>query len=158
MRRKTLSKPRGLSRLLLRAPIWLYKIRLGALLGQRFLLLTHTGRITGQPRQTVIEVVNKDQEEGAYYVVSAWGERADWLLNVQRNPLCSVQVGRKRFSAQAQRLPDSQAERVLLDYARRHPKALRSLAAFSGFEVDGSEEGYRRMARQLPTVVLHPET
>jgi hypothetical protein len=37
------SPPRGLARLAFRLPIWLYRLRLGWLLGDRFLLLTHIG-------------------------------------------------------------------------------------------------------------------
>lgn len=37
-------RPRGLLRLLLRAPVALYRLRLGWLLGGRVLLLSHTGR------------------------------------------------------------------------------------------------------------------
>lgn len=49
-------KPRGLLRLGFRLPIWLYRLNLGWILGERFLLLTHTGRKSGLVRQTVIEV------------------------------------------------------------------------------------------------------
>ena len=37
-------------RLGLRLPIWLYRLHLSWLLGERFLLLTHTGRNSGLPR------------------------------------------------------------------------------------------------------------
>lgn len=52
--------PHGFKRMLLRAPIWFYRIRLGWILGKQFLLLMHTGRNNGLPRQTVLEVVNYD--------------------------------------------------------------------------------------------------
>ncbi|MFL7870015.1 MAG: nitroreductase family deazaflavin-dependent oxidoreductase, partial [Anaerolineales bacterium] len=62
----------------LRLPIWLYRLRLGWLLGDRFLMLTHTGRKSGLPRHVVIEVVQHDKETDTYYVVSGWGEKSDW--------------------------------------------------------------------------------
>ncbi len=43
--------PGKVLRLGLRLPIWLYRARLGRLLGERFLLLTHIGRKSGLPRQ-----------------------------------------------------------------------------------------------------------
>jgi deazaflavin-dependent oxidoreductase (nitroreductase family) len=156
MRSKNLKKPRGLSRAFYRAPILLYKIGLGSLMGERFLLLSHAGRKTGEPRQTVIEIVEKDESIDTYYVVAAWGEKADWLQNLRKEPRCSVRVGNRRFDAEAKFVSRDQAEATLMDYARRHPKALRSLAAFTGFEVDGSDDDYRKMARQLPTVALTP--
>ena len=57
-------------RWLLRAPIALYRLGLGGLLGQRFLCLTHAGRVSGRLRTTVIEVLSRDKEQGVYYVVS----------------------------------------------------------------------------------------
>lgn len=158
MRRKRLRKPRGLARLLWRSPIMLYKLGLGGLMGERLLLLTHVGRVSFEDRKTVIEIVAKDEEKEAYYVVSAWGERADWLRNVQHNPRCTIQVGTRCIKARAELVSKDEAESVLMDYASRHPRALRSLAAFSGFEVDGSEQDYRKMARQLPTVVFVPSS
>lgn len=46
-----------MQRALFRAPILLDRLGLGGLLGHRFLLLTHTGRTSGRPRQVVLEVV-----------------------------------------------------------------------------------------------------
>lgn len=39
------------TRWLVRAPIWLYRARLGAVLGSRLLMLEHTGRTSGQRRR-----------------------------------------------------------------------------------------------------------
>jgi hypothetical protein len=58
------TSPTGLSRLLWRAPIWLYRLGLGGLLGSHFVLLNHVGRKSGQPRQTVLEVVDRDERPG----------------------------------------------------------------------------------------------
>ncbi|MGH3626024.1 MAG: hypothetical protein ACRDRL_01055, partial [Sciscionella sp.] len=40
-----------------RAPIWLYRARLGFLFGTRLLMLEHIGRTTGERRYVVLEVV-----------------------------------------------------------------------------------------------------
>ena len=53
--------PRGWKAKLWRAPIWFYRIGLGGLFGKRFLLLNHIGRVSGQIRQAVVEVVNFDR-------------------------------------------------------------------------------------------------
>jgi len=47
---------RGPLRMLLRLPIWLYRLQLGWLQGERGLMLTHIGRSSGRVRQTVLEV------------------------------------------------------------------------------------------------------
>jgi hypothetical protein len=48
------SPPSGLSRMVFRLPIWLYRLRLGWVLGARFLLVHHVGRRTGLPRRVVL--------------------------------------------------------------------------------------------------------
>ena len=45
------------------------------MVGERFLLLTHTGRNSGVPRQTILEVLQHETASDAYYVLSGWGER-----------------------------------------------------------------------------------
>lgn len=62
-----------LRRTLFRAPILLYRLGLGGLLGSRFTLLTHTGRSSGRPRQVVLEVVGRHQASGGYLVASGFG-------------------------------------------------------------------------------------
>ena len=54
--------PRGIKRLFFRFPLLLFKAGLGPLFGQRFLKLTHTGRVSGLERETVLEVVKHDTE------------------------------------------------------------------------------------------------
>ena len=66
------SSPGRLTRCLLRLPIWLYRLRLGWLLGGRFLLLNHTGRKTGLPRRTVLEIVHHDADNATLFVAAAW--------------------------------------------------------------------------------------
>lgn len=46
------------SRRLMRAPIWIYKARAGALFGSRILMLEHIGRKSGTPRYAVLEVTD----------------------------------------------------------------------------------------------------
>ncbi|MEV4158495.1 nitroreductase family deazaflavin-dependent oxidoreductase, partial [Nocardia salmonicida] len=62
--------PTGIRRLMFRAPIHLYRLRLGWLFGGRLLLLDHAGRVSGKPRQAVIEVVEHDSVDGSYVVCS----------------------------------------------------------------------------------------
>jgi hypothetical protein len=44
------------NRFMMRAPIALYRVGLGGLLGKRFLLLEHTGRKSGLTRRTALEI------------------------------------------------------------------------------------------------------
>jgi deazaflavin-dependent oxidoreductase (nitroreductase family) len=153
----TEKKPTGILRALFRTPIFLYKINLGFLLGKRFLLLTHTGRKSGQPRQTVIEVVTHDENTGAYYVAAAWRKKADWYLNILQNPRVKVQVGNRQFEAEANPTSREEAERVLWEYAQKHPIALRELSSIMlGERLNPTRETCARIAQSIPLISLSP--
>jgi deazaflavin-dependent oxidoreductase (nitroreductase family) len=150
--------PRGLARLAARLPIWLYRARLGWLLGDRFLMLTHIGRKSGLPRRVVLEVVHHDKATGAYVIASGWGEKSDWFRNIQKTPHVTVNAGSRRFEAVAIRLSLEEAERELLDYARRHPLDFRELAGFmAGQRLKGAPEDCRLLVHSIPLVVLRPD-
>ena len=110
-----------LRRALFRAPIWLYRLGLGGLLGGRFLLLTHTGRTSGRPRQVVLEVVGRHEPSGGYLIASGYGERSQWFRNILEDPRVCFQVGWRRYRGLARPLPAAESGRWLADYARRHP-------------------------------------
>jgi len=149
-------RPRGLARLLFRAPVWLYRRGLGWLLGRRFLLLTHTGRRSGLPRQTVLEVVAYDPASGRCVVASGFGPRSDWVLNIQADPRLEVQSGRERFRGTARQLAPPEAGQALLDYARRHPGAFRELSRFMGFPPPRDEDEIRAMGGRMALFALEP--
>ncbi|MDH5507485.1 MAG: nitroreductase family deazaflavin-dependent oxidoreductase [Anaerolineae bacterium] len=149
-----LQPPRGLLRWFNRLPIFFYKVGIGWLLGKRFLLLSHTGRKSGLPRQTVLEVVRYDSQKRIFIVASGWGERSDWLRNVINHPAVHIASGVHRFEAVAARLQPEAAQAELLDYARRHPVALKGLSRIMDYQLDGSEESIRALGRVLPLVAF----
>ncbi len=146
--------PRGLLRALARAPIGLYRVGLGWLFGGRFLMLTHIGRVTGNQRNVVLEVVRHDAKNDAFYVASGWGEKSDWLLNIQKDPYVIVQFKRRSFPAVAERLSVEDAELEMLDYGRRHPAALMQLARIMGYRIESTEADYRELGRYVPLIRL----
>ena len=73
------------NRVLVRAPIWLYRFHLGFLFGRRMLLLEHLGRKSGARRYAVLEVVDHPRTD-EYVIVSGFGERSQWYRNVVANP------------------------------------------------------------------------
>jgi deazaflavin-dependent oxidoreductase (nitroreductase family) len=152
----THQQPRGALRLLARLPILLYRARLGWLLGDRFLMLTHTGRLSGLPRQVVLEVVRHDKETHTYVVASAWGEKSDWYRNLRQTPEAALTVGRRQLEVLAEQLPPEEAERELAHYARRYPTAARALARLMGFQVEDVEADFPALSRQLPLIAFRP--
>lgn len=148
--------PRGLARKMYRLPIWLFHIHQGWLLGERFLLLTHTGRKSGLLRQTVLEVIQHDKASDTYYVFAGFGKQSDWLRNVEKTPEVVINVGRRRFYALATRLSPEDAELKILDYARRNPVAIRVLPRMMGYQVDGTEADFRALAHLGIVVAFRP--
>lgn len=148
--------PRGLLRWLARTPIWLYRARLGWLLDNRFLMLTHTGRKSGLPRHVILEVIRYEKAADTYFIAAGFGEKADWFLNICHNPEVTVNVGRRRFQATAERLPMTEAVNKFKDYARRYPVATKAIAPMFGYPWDGTEAGYEAMARLIPILALRP--
>ena len=147
--------PQGFGRALSRFPLWLYRLGLGFLLGGRFLMLTHTGRKSGLPRQTVLEVVRHDTLTDSYVVASGWGEKSNWFRNILKNPRVSIAVGLRRLQAVAVRLSSEGAQHEFSDYARRHPRAFRMLSSrMLGGATGDTEVDCLLLARNIPIVVL----
>ncbi|OBI36032.1 nitroreductase [Mycobacterium sp. E2238] len=111
------------SRRLMRAPVWLYKARAGALFGSRLLMLEHIGRKSGAPRYVVLEVVGHPAPE-TYVVASGFGRKAQWFRNIEANPRVRVYAGSRAPRRAIARILDQQeADRALAAYVSRHRKA-----------------------------------
>ncbi len=149
--------PAGLARLLYRAPVGLYRLGLGRLLGSRFVLLNHVGRKSGQPRQAVLEVVDYDPSTHTCTVVSAWGPQSDWYRNILAEPAVTINFRGRAMAVTADPYSPEASGEAMVTYARRHPGAARSLLDLVGYEVSGSEEDYRRVgSEKLRFVALRP--
>ncbi|RCW45226.1 deazaflavin-dependent oxidoreductase (nitroreductase family) [Halopolyspora algeriensis] len=148
--------PTGFRRLLFRLPVHLYRWRLGWLLGRRFLLVNHIGRVSGQPRQVVLEIVEHDPATGSCTVASGFGAGADWYKNVRTTPEVTIRVGRHELPVTATPLPAADGEQVMVRYALRHPGTAKRLARFMGFAVNGSEADFRAVGARIPFVRFAP--
>jgi deazaflavin-dependent oxidoreductase (nitroreductase family) len=156
---RTPRPPRGIGRLLYRFPILFYRLGLGNLLGKRFLLLEHIGRITGLHRYAVLEVIRHDDEESVFMVVSGFGKRSDWYQNIGKNPEVRIRVGRRWMEAVAERLAPEEAEAEILDYARRHPRVFRMLVGtFLGYRMRKNDEDLIALARMFIVVRISAKT
>lgn len=144
--------PRGLKAIPWRLPIWIYRLGLGSLMGKKFLLLNHTGRISGKGRQTVLELIQINPEAGEYYVVSGFGTRSDWYQNIKNNPSAVIQVGNKRMTAMAKQLNPEEASQLILAYTQKYPKNLKTLGAMLGYDIEHTPEGYLAFGREIPVI------
>jgi deazaflavin-dependent oxidoreductase (nitroreductase family) len=137
----------------------LYRLGLGRLLGHRFLLLEHRGRRSGKTRHTVIEVIDRDIGRGSFFVVSAWGTKADWYQNALAAPSVRVKTGSKDFRASAATVAAQQAELHLRNYAHAHPAAFRELGSLLvGVSTRDTEETVRRFSTTMPVVEFVPQS
>lgn len=139
-------------RFLFRAPIGLYRVGLGGLLGGRFLLLEHVGRSTGEVRSTVLEVLETG-DDGAPVVASGFGETSQWFKNVTTDPSVWFTRGRSRTAATARRLDHDEALAVFERYRLRHGRAAKLLGKRIGVSlVDDLDDA----AEKLPLLRLEP--
>jgi deazaflavin-dependent oxidoreductase (nitroreductase family) len=106
-------------RLFFRAPLWLWRLGLGPLIGDLFLILTTTGRKSGQPRPIALEY---HRARGAIYVVSAFGERSNWYRNLLADPRVTVQTARATEAMRASHvIDDAELLEVYEVFKRRDP-------------------------------------
>ncbi|MGN5632264.1 nitroreductase family deazaflavin-dependent oxidoreductase [Streptomyces sp. AC154] len=148
--------PTGWRRNVARFPVHMFRAGLGPLFRGRLLLLVHTGRTSGQPRRTAVEVVESATVDGrrSWTVASGYGSAADWYRNLLRTPQATVQIGRRFHAVTAAELSAGEGGELMVRYAPRHPRVARRLCSYLGFTVDGSAEGYRSVGESIPFVRL----
>ena len=152
---KNVQPPAGLTRFLFRIPIHLYRLRLGWLFGSRLLLLNHIGRVSGKPRQTILEVAEHDGD--SYVVASGWGPTAAWYRNIVHTPDVTIQVGTRTIPVTAIPLDKDEGAQVFVRYGSRHRTAAKYvLPRVLGFSVDGSDTDFRAVGQQLPFIRFVP--
>ena len=132
-------RPSRLWRLLFRIPLHLYNIGLRGWerhIGVQLMKITTKGRRTGRPHSVLVDVIGRDQTGDAYYVSAAYGPRSDWVRNIRANPVFRAQVGRRRFDAEARRVPDLDAEDLLMTYIEGHRNYVKGLYGMMGVDLD----------------------
>lgn len=134
--------------------MWLFRARLGFLLGDRFLLIGHLGRGSGRRYDTPLEVVLHDRSTGEYIVCSGTGPRADWYRNLQTSPAVEAQVGNRRWVPRQRFLSSGEAAAVFAGYERNHPATARWLLASTGNSYDGTDAGRIAMMAELPMIAI----
>ncbi len=110
--------------------------------GQNVLLLTTTGRRTGQQRRTAL-IYGTDGDR--YIIVGSYGGRPEhplWYLNLLANPQVTIQVGPEVMTAQAHTVTGPERQRLWEKMAGLFP----------------TYEQYRKKTpREIPVVALTPD-
>jgi deazaflavin-dependent oxidoreductase (nitroreductase family) len=107
--------------------------------------------------ETVIEVVQHAPDTDTYFVVSGWGTKSDWYLNIQKNPIVTVWVGGRCLPARTANVSVDKAADILQAYSERYPIAFRELTRlFLGARVQPGREAGRMLAERMPMVAFQP--
>lgn len=113
----------GWRRLMFKAPLILWRMGFGPVIGRVMLVLTHTGRKSGLPRHTMVEYHILDSVK---YVPCAFGPRSDWYKNITADPRVTIQTARSSERSLAVRVTDDQELLAVYDlFIRRDPPLTR---------------------------------
>lgn len=113
-------------------------------------VLTVRGRRSGQPRSTVVNVLELDGER---YLVAPRGQ-AQWVRNLRAAGRATLQVGRRVEEVVATELDDEAKLPVLREYLRRWKWEVG--AFFEGLSADSTDEELRAAAPGFPAFRLTP--
>jgi len=108
----------SLNQFLFKIPLIWWRMGLGSIMshkslgGKKMLVITSWGRKSKKPRHTMLSYVLVGGKE---YVCSGWGARSDWYQNIQKNPIVTVQVGRRTYSAIARRIDGVEDYKKVVD-------------------------------------------
>ena len=133
----------------------LYNIGLGPLIGRLVLLLTTAGRKTVLPRVTPLQY---EEIDGAFYLGSSRGQKADWFRNILANPHVAVRVKSRRFRGVAETVTDPLRVADFLELRlRRHPKMIGAILQREGLPAQPDRTQLEGYAAKLAVVVVRPE-
>ncbi len=134
---------------------FLYRSGLGPLVGRLVLLLTTTGRKSGLPRITPLQY---EEVDGAIYVASARGAKADWFRNILANPCVKVRIKSREFDAVAEPVTDPCRIADFLELRlRRHPRMVGAILKSVGVSPSPSRPELEAYAAQLAMVIIRPQ-
>ena len=132
-------------KVLLSIYIFLYRLTSGAIGGRmaglNVLLLTTTGRKTGQPRTTPLGYFKQD---GNFVIIASNGgapQNPAWFYNLKSNPQVTIQIGNKQLKAKAEVIDAQKRTQLWADLVKMAP---------------AYERYTQRTNREIPLVILQP--
>ena len=137
-------------------PVYLYRWKLGWLLGKRFMQITHRGRRSGKIHQTILAVLRFDENTREFLAVSAW-HGSDWYYNIQASPALQVESGNVCYVPQQRTLSPEEITTAFLEYRKQHPLFSRMICRIPGWKWDSSYDEFLDLARTLHGVAFEPK-
>lgn len=134
---------------------FLYAIGLGPLIGKIILLLTTTGRKSGQPRVTPLQY---EKIGDSYCLGAARGLKADWVRNLQANPDVRLRVGNSDVHGKAEIVTDPARMADFIEVRlQRHPLMIGLIMQKAhGLSRHPSREQLEKLAENEALVIVHP--
>ena len=127
---------------------------LHSLLGDSFAVITVTGRKTGRPISTPINV---SRDEGSYIVVSM--RNRTWWRNLRGNTQAQLRVKGKTIQVRGDVIEDpSTVREELRQYFRQHPGNAKYFNVRLTPEGEPDPEGLQRAAEERLIIRLSPST
>ena len=149
-------RPGRLALAVFRMPLRSYQHRKGWLLGHTFLRLTHVGRRTGQPHETVAMVLRYRRESHEAVICSAWGSDTDWVRNIRERPAVRIDLARETFEPEQRFLSVEESLCVVDDCLHQHPWRFRLMARVLGWGDLRVEAVVRDFVQTRPFVAFRP--
>src|SRR5215472_6899909 len=84
----------------------------GRIFGNRMLLLTTTGRKTGQPRTTPVAYLTDGDALVIVGGAAGMAKQPAWSLNLQSHPEAQIQLGRRKLRVSASRALPEEEQRL----------------------------------------------
>ena len=133
----------------------LYAVGLGPIIGKIILLLTTTGRKSGQKRVTPLQY---EEIDGNFFLGSARGTHSDWYRNVVADGRVEVRVKNRRFTGMAEPVTDPVRIADFLEVRlRRHQRMMGLLMEKAhGLPRRPSREQLETLAASEAMVVITP--
>ncbi len=132
-----------------KAPLLLWRLGLGKLIGQMFMVITTTGRKSVLPRRTVVEY---RLWFGRKYAFAAW-PKSDWYRNIQADPYVTIQTRDGAESVIARRVTDELELIRLYDLVQNDP-TIKGMAQMLGFEL--TRQSFLEQSDKFHLLVFEP--
>ncbi len=128
---------RDWQKLAFRAPMLLWRMGLGPIVGRLIMVITTTGNKSKLPRHNMAEYYTL---EGRKYTVCAYGEKAAWYKNIKADPRVTVQTAGGAQNMRAVRVTDDQELNQVVDlFMRRNAVLTTRYLESLGIKADRSD-------------------
>ncbi len=120
---------------LVKAPLFYWRLGMDGLVNRFLMVMTTTGRKSGRPRRTVIEYHHYD---GRTYALAAYGERSQWVKNMQADPHMTLQSSQGTQSVIGRRVTDDDALRQAFHHMQ-HDRFLKTWVRLLGVQLNEAD-------------------